>query len=109
MSAKQGRRARAIASGQSATTSTGDSDGSKGAGALAQVYKMFTMSGALEDLVREVDGGGPGSVEHSKKRRRKAKQTRRRHKKGRKATTPSTSSGTSQNSTETASDAMSIG
>ncbi|SGY32360.1 BQ5605_C002g01354 [Microbotryum silenes-dioicae] len=109
MSAKQGRWAHAIASGQSATTSTGDSDGSKGAEALAQVYRIFTMSGALEDLVREVDGGGPGPVEDSKKRRRKAKQTRRRHKKGRKATNPSTSSGTSQNSTETASDAMSIG
>ncbi|SGZ02801.1 BQ5605_C033g11228 [Microbotryum silenes-dioicae] len=101
MSAKQGRRARAITSGQSATTSTGDSDGSKGAGALAQVYRMFTMSGALEDLVREVDGGGPGPVEDSKKRRRKAKQTRRRHKKGQKATNPLTSSGASQNSTET--------
>ncbi|SCZ90817.1 BZ3500_MvSof-1268-A1-R1_Chr1-3g02280 [Microbotryum saponariae] len=108
MSAKQGRRAHAIASGQSATTSTGDSDSSKGAGALAQVYRMFTMSGALEDLVREVDGGGPGPVEDSKKRRRKAKQTRRRHKQGRKATNPSTSSGTSH-SPETASDAMSIG
>ncbi|KDE09846.1 hypothetical protein MVLG_00244 [Microbotryum lychnidis-dioicae p1A1 Lamole] len=109
MSAKQGRWAHAIASGQSATTSTGDSDGSKGAGALAQVYRMFTMSGVLEDLVREVDGGGPGLVEDSKKRRRKAKQARRRHKKGRKATNPSTSSGTSQKSIETASDAMSIG
>ncbi|SCZ96487.1 BZ3500_MvSof-1268-A1-R1_Chr8-2g10226 [Microbotryum saponariae] len=108
MSAKQGRRAHAIASGQFATTSTGDSDSSKGAGALAQVYRMFTMSGALEDLVREVDGGGPGPVEDSKKRRRKAKQTRRRHKQGRKATNPSTSSGTSH-SPETASDAMSIG
>ncbi|SCZ99073.1 BZ3500_MvSof-1268-A1-R1_Chr3-1g05794 [Microbotryum saponariae] len=108
MSAKQGRRAHAIASGQSTTTSTGDSDSSKGAGALAQVYRMFTMSDALEDLVREVDGGGPGPVEDSKKRRRKAKQTRRRHKQGRKATNPSTSSGTSH-SPETASDAMSIG